>query len=232
MIQCEVPHVDSLHTSTLTWDKFLHVQPMPFLLGDSRPAILVPWLRSSDHKFVPAPLSSLPPSPYLLPSPSLPRKVGCSIRYIFLPFTHQFRQWRNPIRAVSRFAHICGGRERSFNYTLEYFGCLGTVFLSYFNTPTPTMWQMNTHNPMDRGISYPRCSFPGSVAAKMVKISTNVRRSSIPKAWAPFISSAGLVTPRSPCNRGLVRPYKSAAPKIPGNKNTFISKVELESVIV
>ena len=136
-----------------------------------------------------------------------------------IPLNHQFGQWRNPIRAVSILCIFVEGERETW--------------ITPWNTlialvHTPTMWQMNTHNPMERGISYPRCSFPGSVTANMVKISTNVRRSSIPKAWAPFIFSAGLVTPRSPCIWEGVRPYKSAAPRIPGNNNKLISKVEWE----
>ena len=82
---------------------------------------------------------------------------------------------------------------------------------------------MNTHNPMDSGISYPRCSLPGSVVANMVKTSINVRMNSIPKAWASLMPNVfvGAVTPRSRWIWEGVRPHKSAAPKIPINANTI-----------
>ena len=92
---------------------------------------------------------------------------------------------------------------------------LFSYFVVLFNILTPTIWQTNTHNPMDSGISYPRCSFPGSVAPNMVTTNTNVRSSSIPKAWAPFKLCAGAVTPSPPRTSVGVRPYRSAAPKIP-----------------
>ena len=74
---------------------------------------------------------------------------------------------------------------------------------------------MNTHNPMDRGISYPWWFLPRSVAPNMLRTNTNVSKSSIPNDCAPWRFSAGAVTPSPPLTVEGVRPYNSAAPKIP-----------------
>ena len=83
------------------------------------------------------------------------------------------------------------------------------------------MWQMNTHTPMDSGMSYPRNSLPGSVAANMVNTNTNVRRSSSPKAWLALRSLLIVVAPSAPRILPGVRPYRSAAPKIADRKRQF-----------